>query len=89
MQDHEKAKRENLDTIVRGCKGILRAGEFRRGGLGDLSQALSKHVSLSMILNVDFLKKHIEALRTEGIDLTIHDAEGRDVELMRVEAEPA
>lgn len=90
MQDHEKARLEQLDTIVRGCRGILSTGvRFHRGPLGDLKQALSQYVSLSFLPTVDFLKKHVEALRAEGIALTVHDAEGRDVELMPVEAEPA
>jgi hypothetical protein len=90
LQDHEKARLENLDTIVRGCRGILSTSvRFRRGGIGDLIQALSHYVSLSFLPTADFLKKHIEALRAEGIEIVIHDADGRDVELMPVEAEPA
>lgn len=85
-QDFEKAKRENLDTLVRGCKGILSVGvRFPRGGLGDLMNALSQHVSLSFLLTVDFLKKQSEALRAEGIEIVFHDDEGRDLELKPVE----
>jgi len=54
---------------------------FRRGGLADLSMAMSKHVSLSFLPTVDFLKKQGDALRAEGIEIAFHDDEGRDLEL--------
>lgn len=85
-QDHGQQQREMLDTLTRGCKGILSVGVgFRRGGLGDLSLALSQHVSLSCILTVDFMKKQSAALRAEGIEIIFHDDDGRDVELIRPE----
>jgi hypothetical protein len=86
QQEYERFHSEQLDSIIRGCKGILSTSvRFRRGGLGDLSQALSQHVSLSFVPSVDFLRKQSEALRTEGIELIFHDDAGRDVELMPVE----
>jgi hypothetical protein len=90
VQDHARQQGEALDALVRGCKGILSDGVgFRRGGLGDLSLALSEHVSLSFLLAVDFLKKQSEALRAEGIEIIFHDDEGRDVELKPVDGKAA
>jgi hypothetical protein len=90
MQDHDQQRMEIVDTFVRGCKGILSVGVgFRRGGLGDFLLAMSQHVALSFIVTVDFLKKQNEAFRAEGFELIFHDDDGRDVELRRVEAEPA
>jgi hypothetical protein len=86
VQDHKQQQAEALETLVRGCKRILSVGVgFRRGGLGDFTAALSHHVSLSFLLNVDFLKKQSAALRAEGVEVIVHDEEGRDVELKRVE----
>ncbi|MGH9634653.1 MAG: hypothetical protein ACRD72_07455 [Candidatus Angelobacter sp.] len=87
--DHERFRLENLDTLVRGCKGILRDGGFSRGGLGNFSQALSKHVSLSFLLSVDLLRKQSADLRAAGIQIVVHDDDGRDVELTAVEPNPA
>jgi hypothetical protein len=85
-QDHEQQHREMLGTLVKGCKGILSVSVgFRRGGIADLSMALSQHSSLSFLLTADFLKKNSEALRAEGIEIVLHDADGRDVELIRPE----
>jgi hypothetical protein len=90
MQDHDQQQREIVDTLTRGCNGILSVGVgFRRGGTGDFLLALSQHVSLSFVVTVDFLKKQNAAFRAEGFELIFHDDEGRDVELRRVEAEPA
>jgi hypothetical protein len=83
--DHERFRLENLDTLVRGCKGILRDGGFSRGGAGDFCLALSQHVSLSFIITVDFLKKQSAALSAEGIQIVLHDDEGRDLELSAVD----
>jgi hypothetical protein len=99
-QDHEKARLEQLDTITRGCRALLgtrciktpRSREhtsFTRGGLGNFIQALSAHVSLSFLPTVAWLKQQSDALRAEGIEIVIHDEEGRDVELMPVKADPA
>jgi hypothetical protein len=90
MQDHKQQQAEALETLSRGCKGILSVGVgFRRGSLGDFKMALSHHVSLSFLLTADFLKKQNAALRAEGVEVIVHDGEGRDVELKRVEAEPS
>ena len=84
VQNHEQQNQENLETIVRGFKAILRDGGFRRGTAGTLAAALGQHVSLSFILTVDFLKKQSAALGAEGIEIVFHDDEGRDVELQIV-----
>lgn len=83
QQEYERFNSEQLYSIIRGCKGILSTSvRFRRGSLGDFKMALSQHASLSFILTLDFLRKQSDALRAEGIEIVIHDDEGRDVELI-------
>jgi hypothetical protein len=85
-QHHEQAAREATDTIVRGCKAIIqRRGGFR-GGLGDLGMELGQHVSLPLVLSVSVLRKQAENLRAQAIEITLHDADGYDVEIKPIAA---
>ena len=78
---HEQAAREVADTIARGCKAIIQRRESFRGGLGNLSMELGQHLSLPFLLTVSVLRKQAENLRTQGIEITFHDADGFDVEI--------
>jgi hypothetical protein len=83
---HEQADREAADTLARGCKAIIqRRGGFR-GGLGNLGMELGQHVSLPFVLTVSFLRKQAENLRTQGIAITLHDADGYDIEIKPIAA---
>jgi hypothetical protein len=82
----EQAAREAADTIARGCKAIIqRRGGFR-GGLGNLGMELGQHVSLPFLLTVSVLRKEAGNMRTQGIDITLHDADGFDVEIKPIAA---
>jgi hypothetical protein len=85
-QHHEQAAREALDSIVRGCKAVLHARGGFRGGLGNLSMELAQHVSLPLVLTVSVLRKEAGNLRAQGIDITLHDTDGFDVEMKPIGA---
>jgi hypothetical protein len=74
------------DALVRGCKAVLREHGGFRGGLGDLGAAIGKHVSIPGLLVVSVLRKQAESLRAEGLEITLHDADGYDVEIKPIAA---
>lgn len=85
LQEHAAGTDAHMgDALVRGCKAVLRGQGGMRGGLGDLAAAISQHVSIPGILTIAVLQKQSAALRTQGIDISFYDAEGRDVELRPV-----
>lgn len=83
LHEHsERVKSEFSNSLIQGCKAVLSERGTFRGGLGDLTFAIAKHVSLSAVLSVQVLGGQLENLRAQGVEVILHDDRGYDIELI-------